>query len=289
MIVVLIIAAIGLLPTVATVWAEAHLLDPAWRQSGPDTTDISEQSTEIQVVPAASFIQVNDTNPATDDANNWLFNLDDGFLSSDSATDTVCLTAPVYLVSDSTIESFTVYVVDESSSNDLIVFLDQTTLLGNWIEVARVSTSGQTSGIQTLTDATIGTTDRTSADYHYHISFCLPANSGGNIRIYGAQVGYAQVSGTIRSVYLPILFKSEPPPPTRLLITNQTGGALDYTVLNTPEGNINCTIPNGATSQLCGTFTAGVYHFTAVAHCGQKVGQRTYKPGDDALTPFRCI
>ena len=159
--------------------------------------------------------------------------------------------------------------------------------------MAKVSTSGNSSGIQTLTDTTIPTTDGAnivSADYHYHVSFCLPANSGGNLKVYGAQVGYSKASDAVQSVYLPIVLNPEQTPTsTTLLITNQTGGSLTYTVYNTPQGNITCTIPNGATNQVCGTFTAGTYNFKAVAQCGQKVGQRTYKSGNDALTPFRCL
>lgn len=289
---ILTVVGIALLPAIASGWAQASLNQAVSQARSPHTIDIPAQSSEIQVVPATSFIQASDTDPATDDANNWLFDIDSGFLTSDSATDQVCLAAPVYLVPGRTIDSFTVFAADQATSADLTVFLDRTSFLGVWIEVARISTSGMTVGIQTLTDSTIATTDGASvvsADYHYHVSFCLPANSGNKIRVYGAQVEYSQTSGTVQRVYLPIMLKSELPSPTILLITNQTGGSLNYTVYNTPEGNITCTIPNGATNQLCGTFTAGSYNFKAVAQCGEKVGQRTYKPGNDALTPFRCI
>ena len=283
---------IAILPAVAYGWANMAL-DTRLSRSGPGPADnIQAQSGDIQVVPAASFIQASDTNPATDDANNWLFDIDGGFLTSDSTTDEVCLVAPVYLAPDQTIDSFTVFAADESSNADLTVYLDRTSLLGDWTEVARVSSTGVTSGIQTLIDSTVSTTGGAniiSTEYHYHVSFCLSPNSGNSIRVYGAQVRYSLADETIQHLYLPIVLKSQQPPPTALLITNLTGGSLTYTVYNTPQGNITCTIPNGAVNQLCGTFTAGTYSYRAVAHCGEKVGQRTYTPGNDALTPFRCI
>ena len=284
-------SAIAILPAATYGWANAGL-DSTLSRSSPGSAKVQAQSIEVQVVPAASFIQASDTDPTTDDANNWFFDIDGGFLTSDSVTDEVCLVAPVYLVSDQTIDSFTVYAADESSSDDLTVYLDRTSLLGNWTEVARVSTSGTISGIQTLIDSTVTTVDGAnvvSADYHYHASFCLAANSGGSIRVYGAQVSYSLADETVQRVYLPIVLKLQQPPPTMLLITNLTGGSLTYYVYNTPQGNISCTVPNGAVNQLCGTFSAGTYSYRAVAHCGEKVGQRLYVPGNDALTPFRCI
>ena len=290
--IVLSILVLGGLPGLAAFWGQAKAEKTTPRSQAPASNKTPALlAAQVQAIPAASFIQAADVISATDDANNWSFDLNGGFLTSDSGTDQVCLAAPVYLTPGSTLESFTVYVEDSFSSANLTVFLDRTNFFGSWDELASVTSAGG-GGIIALTDSTILSADGAniaSADYNYHVSFCLPAGSGGMLKVYGAQVNFTPPAPTTYAVYLPALMAfNMVVVPTNLLITNQTGSALDYTVFGTPQGDISCTIPNGATTQTCGTFTPGTYNFKAVAHCGQKLGQRTYKPGDDALTPFRC-
>jgi hypothetical protein len=279
------------LPGLATVWRPALASELTTKPDSVDSNRVETQSTQTHTIPAAAFIQASDTNPATDDANNWLldFNSANHFLTSDSAADQVCLVAPLYLPVGSTIESFTAYVEDNFATSNTTVLLDRTTFLGEWVELGRV-TSSDGGGIRALTDNTISTVDGANvvaANFNYQVSFCLPANSGANLNVYGVQVSYSLAGTTPNTIYLPIITKSETPS-TALLITNQTGGSLNYTVFNTPQGNVTCSIPNGASNQICGAFTSGVYNYKAIAICGQKVGQRSYKAGNDALTPFRC-
>lgn len=276
-------------------------ISPIWARFGPDfsAADIPAQAADIQyqAVPAASFIHAGDTLTTTNDANNWRFVFNGGYLTSASSTEKVCLAAPVYLEACSRLQSFVVYVADNSTGDNLTVRLDQVSLLGDWEGRATIQTVGSISSIQELSE-TLDEEYTVSDSANYHVSFCLPAGSEDSIRFYGARVGYRP---PINRLYIPSVMKLLPPtpdptpeptpiPPTNLLITNETGGSVDYVVYDTPQGDITCnTIPDGAIQQSCGyTFTHGTYSYKATAHCGSKVSERYYQPGDDVLTPFRC-
>jgi hypothetical protein len=116
----------------------------------------------------------------------------------------------------------------------------------------------------------------------------LPANSDFSIFVFGAQVTYAP---TANNVYLPIVFKPNPVVlQSRVFLTNQSGGTLNYTISNTPEGNISCAVPNGAANFFCQkAFTSGSYNWTAQLVCGTLGPKlREFTPGDNFPSAFRC-
>ena len=324
MIIALSILVAGLLPGVAMVWAEAGpnlagvssnsepLIPPAQGegpgarppsafddmivQFGEEAEDISIQSdgSGVEIVPAAAFVHTGQLDNDTQ-AEDWFFPFDLGVVTSDSATNDVCLAAPVYLPPGSIIESFTTYVFDGFPPNDLIVYLDRTSVLGGWDELASVR-SVNSSSIQVLTDPSILPDDDANIVapfYNYHVDFCLPAGSGDFIVVLGAQINY---SIPPQNVYLPAILKNPAPtpppiPPTTLFITNNTGGNLTYTVFGTPEGNITCNIPAGAQDQVCGAFTSGSYSWQVVTICNPPTASginKSFPSPEKHLTPFYC-
>jgi hypothetical protein len=324
-IIALSILVIGLLPGVALVWAETNsnlariapnpeALRPAAQggeksarsstsfddiivQFGEDSGKISPQSdgSGVEIVPGAAFVHTGELGTGSE-ANDWFFDFyPGGFLQGDSAVNDVCLAAPVYLPVGSTINSFTVYAFDNFGPSNLIIYLDRTgSKTGAWVELAAVQSINGGS-IQILTDPSITSTGGANvvADfYNYHVDFCFPANSFNNLRVYGARVNYTPVGAPgINNVYLPVVLKTEPViPPTKLYISNNTGGSLTYTVFGTPQGNKSCNIPNGAQNQLCATFTAGTYNWQVVTICNPPTasGTKEYPPGDKILSPFFC-
>lgn len=264
-------------------------------QFGEDSGDISGQSdgSGIEIVPGAAFVHTGELGTGSE-ANDWFFAPLAGFLQGDSAVNPVCLAAPVYLPNASVINSFTVYVFDNFAPSNLSVYLDRTSVVGGWDELAAVQTTNSGS-IQSLTDPSITATDGANvvADfYNYHVDFCFPANSFNNLVVYGAQVNYTPPAApSNNNVYLPVVLKTvQVIPPTKLYISNNTGGGLTYTVFGTPEGNKSCNIPNGAQNQLCATFTAGTYNWQVVTICNPPTagGTKEYPPGDKFLSPFFC-
>ncbi len=284
---------LALLPTINQGWRLPQQNKLIQISQAAELASPLNQTTSTVVVPSASFIQAADLDGATNDANNWFFNFNDGSLTSTSAIDEICLVAPVNLAVGSTIENFTVYMEDSFGGDNITAYLDRTSFLGTWNELARVNSSGIV-GLTGVQDSTILTTNQAhivSSDHNYHVSFCLPANSGGQIKVYGVTLDVT-ISPNFSDLYLPLILSPVEiiVVPTSLLITNNTGADLIYTVFDTPEGNITCIVLNGAADFQCGnTFTPGTYNFRAVAICGEKTGIRTYRTGNDALTPFRCL
>lgn len=91
----------------------------------------------------------------------------------------------------------------------------------------------------------------------------------------------------VNTIYLPLLVKSEISP-AKVYVTNSTGGTLTYRIFGPPEGNINCSVPNGAQKKFCGSFTPGAYDWRADATCGSKTGTKFFRSGDNFPTPFQC-
>jgi hypothetical protein len=258
---------------------------------GEQTEGISAQSdgSGVEVVPGAAFIHTNELGNGTE-AQDWFFSFAGGFLTNDSGGNLICVAAPVYLPPDNTITSFKAFVRDNSLT-DIAIFLDRTASFGGWTELAAVQSTGSSAAIQTLTDPSISTEGGASAIAHgfnYHVSLCLPANSDFSILVFGAQVTYAPTSN---NVYLPIVFKPNPVIlQSRVFLTNQSGGTVNYTIFNTPEGNISCAVPNGAANFFCQkAFTSGSYNWTAQLVCGTLGPKlREFTPGDNFPSAFRC-
>jgi hypothetical protein len=260
-------------------------------QYGEQNEGISAQSdgSGVEVVPGAAFIHTNELGNGTE-AQDWFFSFAGGFLTNDSGGNLICLAAPVYLPPDNTITSFKAFVQDNSAF-EIAIFLDRTASFGGWTELAAVQSTGSSTAIQTLTDPSISTEGGANAIAHgfnYHVSLCLPANSDFSILVFGAQVTYAP---STNNVYLPIVLKPDPTLlQSRVFLTNQSGGTLNYTILNTPEGNISCSVPNGAANFFCQkAFTSGTYNWTAQLVCGT-IGPKPkeYPPGNVYPSAFRC-
>ncbi|MCB0168860.1 MAG: hypothetical protein KDI79_31825 [Anaerolineae bacterium] len=319
---------IFLLPTVVMVWADpspyltefisSELANPAFQgefptarrtpsfddmtvQFGPDDDDVSNLSDDsgIEVVPGAAFIHTNELGNGTE-AQDWFFSFSEGYITNDSLSSSgtsklICLVAPVYIPPQRRITHFVGYVRDTSATLDITLFLDRTDSFGGWTELAAVQSVGNNTAVQTLTDPSIttaGGANITDIEYNYHVSMCLPAGSDFNINVYGAAVKYSPdlAPPTLNTIHLPILIKPGPPVFSKVFITNKSGGSVNYTVLNTPQGNINCVIPNGATNTFCGKqFTPGSYNWQATLKCG-KLGPKPkdFPPGDVFPTAFRC-
>jgi hypothetical protein len=316
----------SLLPGVATVWAEAEmisdssstapaLIPPAQQEEsdrrppsflgdtiiryGNEAGDISVQSdgSGVETVPGAAFVHTNQLGSGSE-AKDWFFSFAGGYLTNDSFAESglnkeVCLIAPVYLIPGTTITGFRSYVRDNSTTLDIPIFLDRTDSFGGWTELAAVQSAGSSAAIQTLIDPSItseGSANVVALDFNYHVSLCLPAGSDFSILVYGAQVSYTFNSAPgLRSVYLPVIFRSDPSL-SSVFITNLSGGPLTYTVQNTPQGNITCTVPNGARNYFCDKpFTANTYNWTAQLICGP-LGPKSknFTPGPVYPTPFRC-
>ena len=338
-IVVCTIVGVGLLPGVKVVWAEVgpdlfqeSFPDPPARppaqgewpperpSSATDDTvvqigeaiqqgDLSalNDGSGVEVVPAAAFVNTGQLGTGSE-ANDWLFDFGLGFLTSDSATNEVCLAAPVYLAPGSTINSFSVYGYDNFSASNLVVYLDRTNVfdpLNPWDELARVQ-AVNSNAIQKLTDSAICSDPAVCAEganvvaplYNYHVDFCLPAGSGGFMGILGAQVNYTPSVQTPPNliVHLPLVVKPGPlpsPPPTTLFIQNNTGGVINYFRVQSKEDNSIVTqcnnIPTGNTQ--CGSpFAAGDYKWEANApSCNPSTGgqqSKVYDAGPFTQTLF---
>ncbi len=320
----LLILVLSLLPGVAIVWAEA---DSDSAKVGPDTMlltptppaqgdgpmvrtpasfddmlvqfgegpeDISVQSDNsgVQVVPAASFIHTGELDNATQ-AEDWFFSFDGGYLLNKSVTDPVCLAAPVYLPPGSVIESFTAYVYDESTSDDLVIYFDRTGSWGGWDELAAVVSTGSSTSIQTLTDPSIFSDEGANIvapAYNYHVDFCFPIGSGWDIGVYGARVSY---SVPAQSVYLPIIIKALAPvvPTISLYIKNESGSVIYfYRIYDAPQGNKLAECPSNVqpgAKVFCGTFTSGARYVVTDGGCGPGSGNVTFPPGTCTRT-VRC-
>ncbi len=334
----LAIIVVGSLPSVVEVWAEAHSnstetdldsralipsaqgegskmrppasVDDMIVQFGEDAESISIQSDNsgVEVVPGAAFVHTGELNNNTQ-ANDWFFLFADqnpafggGYLLNDSATNQVCLAAPVYLPEGSVINSFTAYLFDNFGPNNVTIYFDRTFVDGGWDELAQVQSINGGS-IQALTDPSIlntGGANVVQSFYNYHLDFCLPAASGrynagfgADIRVLGAQVNYIPPSTfpSVTTVYLPVVLKIQAPT-IQFSVKNETGGVLlYYTVLNTPQGTINCpaNIPNGATA-FCGAFNAGTYTVNVQSNgpgCGPGTGPLTF-PSGSCTRMVRC-
>lgn len=327
LIIVLAVLVISLLPGVTAVWAEANpkgnQLNPSPEplrpsaqgeesgrrppsflgdmlvQFGEQAEGIAPQSdgAGIETVPGAAFIHTNELGSGTE-AQDWFFSFNSGFLTNDSFTKSginkeVCLTAPVYLPLDVVITSFRSFILDNSSASDVAIFLDRTASFGGWTELAAVQSTGNSSSIQTVTDPSIFATSGANVvapEFNYHVSLCLPAGSDFSIRVYGAQVIYSKKSD-LKNVYLPVVFKPDPNSLlSRVYVTNLSGGSVIYTILGTPQGNITCTVPNGAKKQFCDkAFTANTYNWKAQLHCGTLGPKpREFTPGNNYPADFRC-
>jgi hypothetical protein len=97
-----------------------------------------------------------------------------------------------------------------------------------------------------------------------------------------------QAQSGINALFLPVIIKSTTAPAS-VFITNNTGGNLTYRIFGTPQGNIICTVGNGAQNQPCGSpFTPGTYSWRADGGCGSRTGTRLYTSGNNFPTPFGC-
>ena len=262
-------------------------------QSGARTGDISTLSDDsgVEIVPAAAFIHTGELGTGTE-GEDWFFSFFGGYVMNDS-TNEVCLAAPVYLPPGGVIESFTVYVYDNSTSDDLLIYFDRTGSWGGWDELAAVTSAGNSNSIQIITDPSITTDNGANViapDYNYHVDFCFPAGSAGDILVYGAQINYAPAASPgAEKVYLPILMKASDT--TRLYIKNSSGGIIYYyKIYDAPGGKVlvNCpgNIQNGA-KVFCGTFTAGTRHVVTDGSCGPGSGNVNFPPGTCTRT-VRC-
>lgn len=327
-IIVLSILVLGLLPGVALVWAEAGpdstqvglasgsfvplgqegeesgvrplaSTDDMIVQIGADPGQITGQSdgSGIEIVPASAFVHTGGVGGAKTgtEADDWFFDFDGGFVRNDSAN-FVCMMAPVYLPPGSIIDSFTVYLVDNSASN-LTVYLDKVDVIDGWVELGRVTSSGSSASIQTLTDPAIvsdnGANTVSTVAVNFYVDFCFPNSATGtSLRLNAARVNY---SAPANITFLPIVIKGieEVGGPTRVYITNNTGGSLTYTIFNTPQGNISCVIANGANDVPCGNpFTSGFYDWLVVTVCDPPTASGTKKhfpPPEKHLSAFFCI
>jgi hypothetical protein len=321
---VLSILVISFLPAVSAVWAEADssftklsftskaLIPPSQSaesinrppsyfgdmivQFGEAGENIAAQSdgSGVEVVPGAAFVHTNELGSGTE-AKDWFFSFGGGFLTNDSFAESgvnkaVCLTAPVYLPLGVTITKFQGYVLDNSTTSDAAIFFDRTGSFGGWTELAAVQSTGNNASIQTLTDPSITAgANIVATENNYHVSLCLPAGSDFNILVYGAQINY--LSGTLKNVFLPLVLKPNPASLlSKVYITNLSGGTLNYTIQNTPQGNISCTVPNGAKDFFCNkSFTSGIYNWRAQLVCGSLGPKpKDFTPGNVYPTPFRC-
>jgi hypothetical protein len=268
-------------------------------QYGEAGEEISAQSdlSGVETVPGAAFIHTNELGSGTE-AEDWFFSFNEGYLTNDSFATSevnkeVCLTSPVYLPLGATIISFKSYVLDTSSTTNVSIFFDRTGSGGGWTELGAVQSTGSSNSVQTLIDPSIfsgGGANIVAPEFNYHVSLCLPAGSDFDIRVYGAQLNY-MIGNAATQVYLPIVLKpSLEQLQSRVYLTNLSGGSINYTIHNTPQGNINCVVPNGAKNQFCDkAFIANIYTWTAQLKCGP-LGpkQRQFTPGDNFPTPFRC-
>lgn len=319
---------ITLLPTVVIVWADASPYfsefissepsSPAFQGELPtarrtstfddmtvqfgtndgDTSILSDDS-GVEVVPGAAFIHTNELGNGTE-AQDWFFSFSGGYVTNDSLSTSgipklICLAAPVYLPPQRRITGFIGYVQDVSTSLDIALYLDRTNSFGGWTELAAVQSVGNNPAVQTLTDPSINadqSADITDIESNYHVSMCLPAGSDFDIRVYGAAVTYSAelAPPVINNIYVPLLVKPGAPVLSRVFITNQSGGNVNYTILNTPQGNISCVVPNGAVNSFCGKeFTPGTYDWQATLNCGSLGPKpKDFPPGDVFPTPFRC-
>jgi hypothetical protein len=261
-------------------------------QSGDGSQDSSVQSDNsgVEIVPPAAFIHTGELGTGTE-GEDWFFSFA-GFVRNDS-NNSVCLAAPVYLPPGSTIESFTTYLYDNSSSDDIFIYFDRTSSWGGWDELARVWSSDSSGYIWTITDPSINPDNGANVvapDFHYHVDFCFPEGSGADILVFGARVDYfLPAAAPENSVYLPILMK--PSDTTKLYIKNSTGGVIDYyRIFEKAGGKLLAECPakikNGA-KVLCGSFSTGEKYIETFG-CGEPATANIYFPGGTCTRTVRC-
>ncbi len=139
----------------------------------------------IEVVPIAAFRNNGDS------GNGWFHDFNLGFIENQSSN-LVCFMAPTYPPNGSTLTQFRFSVLDDSASSDLSVFLNRVGLATGQFElvIGGVLTNRDNS---TPTEAFINIPSGVagvSSAYAYYVDFCFPANSGMEMRLYGARLFY---------------------------------------------------------------------------------------------------
>jgi hypothetical protein len=137
-----------------------------------------------------------------------------------------------------------------------------------WEEVGTSSANG--GGISDNSGGSFGTSMAVAPDGTPYVAW--EDDSSGDREIY--------VRRWRPPIYLPIVLKA---PPTNLYVQNETTGTVSYTVNNTPQGDITCSIP-AETTQFCGSFTPGTYWVELKAWCGPWANWRPFPPGDVTRT-----
>jgi hypothetical protein len=204
------------------------------------------------------------------------------------------MVAPVYLPLGSIIESFTVYVLDSSTTYNLVVYFDRTGSWGGWDWLGTVASTGSNSSVQAVTDPSILPAAKgVQLDQNYHLDFCFPPSTA--LRLYGAKVNYSLPTS---SVYLPLVIKSPAPviPTTDLSVENDTGGVILYYRIYESAGGALLTqcptnISNGNTVP-CGSFASGTRYVVTKGNgpdCGsEEVAGNVSFPEGTCTRTVRC-
>lgn len=169
-------------------WEEQPYMAPDVAFAGPEVdldayvraTLSPESYTTPLIVPAADFNR--DSN-----GSDYFFLFSGGFFGS-GFNSGGCFMAPVYLPHGVTINNFFMFLYDNSTTNDISVFLrrkhNQNTSISELM--AGVSTSGASTNVQTLGDITVDS-PVVDPNYSYFITTCM--QSGNNdLRIYGSWI-----------------------------------------------------------------------------------------------------
>jgi|GEM_PF-2335817 len=138
----------------------------------------------IEVVPIGAF-KHNGNN-----ANDWFHDFSGGYIENTSTVNDVCLMAPTYPPDGATLTRFEFALLDDSLSEELFVYIKGVELAtGSSVLIGGGAASLDSATPTVVYDPTLSPAS-VSNSYAYYVTTCIPANTQGEIQLYGARLFY---------------------------------------------------------------------------------------------------
>jgi hypothetical protein len=161
-------------------------------EAGGGEGDIGPQSDNsgVEVVPIGAFRH--DGN----NANGWFHSFAGGSINNSSSS-FACFMAPTYPPGGATLTQFRFSLTDDSPTSDLTVLLRRVRLTTGVVDIIAggvVTGRDNPAAIEAVDNTMAPGTAVVSKDYAYYVTLCIDANTGIEIRLYGARLFYTPVT-----------------------------------------------------------------------------------------------
>lgn len=143
----------------------------------------SATALQSMVVPASAFT-------ADSNGRQWFFGFSNAFIYP-TGSGSYCGIAPIYLPDGATVAAFTTYVYDNHADNGTVTYLHAKPI-GSTTKattMATLSTTGQSTSLQSLTTFSITQPVVDNSSYTYYVGVCL-WGPNDTLRFYAAQIMY---------------------------------------------------------------------------------------------------